>query len=237
MPSLKYIFFFAFISYTLQLDHCIQANILCRTTSNSNPTTNTPTPSNSIANCVKYDESDRTKCRKCSNGYAVSYRREECISFPFCIHLEEGNKECEKCYPGYYWNGNACTKIPINYCEFYDDDEKICESCAVFSKKAEDGKKCELKAINGCRYYDEDGVVCTQCDDDYVENKNTEGIITSCEFKECGKGKTKVDYCKFCEFDYYRDDSDGKCKPYQASNSNYSKVGCALLILMLALLI
>lgn len=240
MTSLKYIFFFALISYTFQLDHCIQAGILCQnTTTNSNPTTNTLTPSNSIANCIKYDENDRTKCSRCDKDYAVSHEKDKCISSSFCVSLDKGNEECAECYEGYYWNGNACTKIPINYCLSYDDDENICISCADFSKISEDGKKCELKAIDGCKYYENNGV-CAACKSGYDEKKNNEGIITSCEFKGCAEGKTKVDYCEICEFDYYRDNNDGKCKPYKASNSNYSKrnkIGYTFLILTLALLI
>ena len=110
MQSLKYTIFFLLISFTFQLDHCIQTAKICKSNLLSKE-------SGSIANCIIYYSENPSKCYLCDIGYALSYEEDKCISFPLCSSLKEGNKECDSCYPGYYLKNNACTKIQIKNCE------------------------------------------------------------------------------------------------------------------------
>ena len=235
MQSLKYTIFFLLISFTFQLDHCIQTAKICKSNLLSKE-------SGSIANCIIYYSENPSKCYLCDIGYALSYEEDKCISFPLCGSLKEGNKECDSCYPGYYLKNNACAKIQIKNCESSDDGD-ICTYCQDYSKKNEDGSKCDLfNLIEGCRDYNDNGD-CFDCEDDYELSESGSGIEITCTFKSCDDGDKVVQYCQICEDGYYSDPfDDGKCKPYQTDNSNNSgknEIRCCFLlsILILTLLI
>ena len=237
MQILKYIFFFSLISFTFQLDHCIQSAKICKSQIPPKPTS-----SNSIANCLIYNDEDSSICDFCDLGYAISYEIDKCISFPFCYLLKEGNKECAACYEGYYLKNNACTKIPINNCQRSDDGE-ICTYCQYYSKRNSDGTKCDLaNVIEGCDYnrYDDDGY-CTECMHEYEQSGS--GRDLSCTFTSCDAGDQAVEYCQICEDGYYNDDvffGLGNCKPYETGNSNNSRrneIRSGFILLLLTLLI
>ena len=233
MIKINYILFLILISFTLQFDHCIQTAQICQKAISTSPT-----PSGSIANCIKYETGDDEICEKCVDGYAVSYEGNKCIPFSYCNYLDEGNKKCDECYQGYYFNGKECTKISIDNCLISNDDGDKCTYCALYSKINEDGSRCQLieKIVEGCSYYDNNGN-CNACESHYTGSGS--GSSFTCTFNDCS-GDRAVEYCKYCQIGYYTDTSDGNCKPYKIANSNNSKtnkIGCAFLILMLSLLI
>ena len=225
MLKIKYIFFLVLISFTLQFEHCFQTSKICKKM--------IPTPSGSITNCIEYN--DRT-CKKCDIGYAVSSDGNECIQFSYCKSLDEGNQQCDECIDGYYLNGKECTKIPIDNCLSLNEDGDKCSECAAYSLTIEDGSRCQLieHRVEGCKEYDNNGN-CKTCESLYTISGS--GSSTTCTFNDC-PGDEVVDYCLHCQIGYYRDTSDGNCKPYNTENySKRNKIGCAFLILMLSLLI
>lgn len=233
MQILKYIFFFSLISFSFQLDHCIQTAKICK--SQIPPK---PTPSGQIANCISISTYDSALCEECELGYVLSYEGDKCISFPFCNIIKKGNKECASCYKGYYLKNNVCTKIPINNCR-RSDDGKICTYCENYSKKNSDGTKCDLaNVIEGCDYYNDVGY-CISCLDEYEQSGS--GSDFTCTFKSCDAGDQAFEYCDICEHGYYTDYfGDGGCKPYETDNSNNSgrnEIRCGFILLLLTLLI
>ena len=231
MLSFKYIFFFSLISFTFQLDHCIQIAKICKS---RKPVKE----SGSIANCIFYEIGDSSKCYSCDINYVLSNEADKCISFPLCSDLKEGNKECADCYSGYYLKNNVCTKIPIDNCAS-SDDGKICDYCENYSKINSDRTICNLKnLIEGCYYYDENGY-CTVCEDDYESSGS--GSSFKCTFKSCDTGDKALEYCEICESGYYPDMlNDGNCKPYTTGNSNNSgrnEIRFGFIILLFTLLI
>ena len=232
MLNFQYILFLVLISFTLQLEHCLQEAQICQKM--------TKTESGSISNCVEQKGSDDEACEECADGYAVSFEEDKCIPFSLCYYLLEGNKKCGDCYPGYYWNGNECTKIQIDNCLSLDDDGTLCNECSINYKLNSDGTQCELitikKNIEGCAEYGDDGY-CTQCVKDLYTSSGS-GSGFTCTFDGC-TGDQVVKYCSSCEIGYYTDRSDGNCKPYSTGNSNSrkNKARYDLLILMLVLLV
>ena len=235
MIRLNYILFFSLISLTLlasKIEHCIHPAKICKSVLES---LITPT---SVPNCIKGFVHFPKLCATCNIGYAASYSGEECIPYPFCIHLEKGNKECDECYPGYYWNGEKCAKIPIEYC--LEGDDTGCFDCAGFTKKINDGEKCELVEpfMEGCSNYVLNGI-CNDCEIGYDKiSRESESEGVTCTFKPCADGDTELEYCPNCEDGYYTDFvNDGKCKPYTTEDhSKINEVRYALLILMIILL-
>ena len=236
MIKLKYILFISLISLALlasKIDHCIHPAKICKSDLESliHPS--------SVPNCMRGFIDSSKLCRTCNIGYAVSYRGEECISFPFCFRLEKGNKECHECYSGYYWNGEKCAKIPIEYC--LDGDDNSCFDCAGFTQKINDGEKCKLiePFMEGCSNYDYYGI-CNSCEIGYEEiSSESESGAVTCTFTPCADGDTELEYCPNCEDGYYTDiANDGKCKPFsKEDNSKRNEIRYALLILAIILLI
>ena len=231
MIKINYILFLILISFTLQFDHCFQTAKICQKMIPASPT-----PSGSIANCIKYETGHDDICEECAIGYAVSHERNKCIPFPYCSSLLEGNTKCNECYEGYYFNGKECTKISIDNCISLNEDK--CTECSFFSQLNGDGSECQLseQSVEGCKYYDNDGN-CERCDSLYTQS-GSESSFT-CTFNGC-PGDKFVEYCYICHIGYYTDTSDGNCKPYKTANSNNSKrnkIRSAFLILMLSLLI
>ena len=238
MIKLKYFLFISIISLTLlasKIDHCIHPAKICKSDLES-----LITPS-SVPNCIRGFADHSEICALCNIGYAASYRGEECIPYPFCIHLEKGNKECDECYAGYYWNGEKCAKIPIEYCSSLTGDATKCFDCAGFTQKINDGKKCKLiePFMEGCSNYDFYGI-CNDCEIGYDETIiDTESGEVTCTFKPCKDGDVELEYCPNCEDGYYTDiTNDGKCKAFpKEDNSKRNEVRYALLLLMIIMFI
>ena len=232
MIKINYILFLILISFTLQLDHCFQTAKICQKMIPASPT-----PSGSIANCIKYETGHDDICEKCAMGYAVSHEGNKCIPFPYCSSLLEGNTKCNDCYPGYYFNEKECTKISIDNCLILNDAGDKCSVCSDYSKINGDGSECQLlESVEGCSEYDNNGN-CVECDSLYTQSGS--GSSLTCIFKGCPEDIV-VKYCDICHIGYYTDTSDGNCKPYKTANSNNSKrnkIRSAFLILMLSLLI
>ena len=231
MLNFKYILFLVLISFTFQFDHCLQEAQICQE--------NIRTRSGSIANCIDHDNSDSEVCYECANGYAISYGRDSCISFPLCYYLLEGNKNCGECYPGYYWNGKECTRISIDNWKSLDYDGTHCEACTINYKLNSEATQCELitikKNIDGCEQYGDDGY-CTRCNSKYTASGSGSGF--TCTFNGCSGDKV-IKYCSSCEIGYYTDRSDGNCKSYSgnSNNSRRNEARNAFLIFLFAMLL
>ena len=82
MQNLKYIIFFALISFAFQFDHCFDTAKICKSDIK-------PFPSGPIANCIEYEEEEgETLCGECGLGYAVSFEKDRCIKSFFAVLLK-----------------------------------------------------------------------------------------------------------------------------------------------------
>jgi len=245
MFKLKSFLLIALLSISLQ-DHCLATFEKCVPKNPQNDNDEQAEPDNKIGNCLYYDEVEEGKCIGCRIGYAVTFDGSQCISFPNCGLLKEGNKKCKECYEyfhpnsngqcertlceefegnvckscynGYFLNNNKeCEKITIPYCIKLDSDGK-CEEC-VNHDKGNDQGTCNIPAtlIKGCMKYDKDGK-CIQCNNDY----NGPDGNGNCVFKDCeeeyGKEYTKTEYCAACQVGYDFDFESGECVAIDGSN-------------------
>lgn len=225
MSCLRIILLFTLIYFALQDDElCYIKFNICRS--------HIPvSESNVITNCMKFKESI---CDLCEDGYASSYNGKSCISFPNCNELKEGDKECDDCYNGFYPinDGKECKIIPFENCKYISDDETKCDECLYFANMNADGE-CVLpkKWLEGCYGYNTDGS-CNFCDEDYNL------VNGECQFIGCSSGDEKVEYCGICKHGSFVDIKDGKCKTYgESDSSNRNKIGYALLLFVISLLL
>ena len=259
MLKLKSFLLVTLLSISIQ-DHCLVKFEKC-VEKNSKPEEQTE-PTNKIANCAEYENED--ECAGCIFGYAVSYDGSQCIAFPNCELLEEGNKKCDECYDyfypnskgqcertlcsefednvciscydGYYLNkNNECQKITIPYCIKLDSDGK-CSEC-VNHDEANDQGTCNIPAtlMKGCEKYDKDGN-CIKCNH-YYSGPDENG---NCAFKNCEADEKRIEYCPICQVGYDFNEKD-ECVAIDGSTDAGSSISYkteyAMLIFILALLI
>ena len=262
MLNLKYILLLALISYTLQDIHCLASVETC--SKGDDDDDDEERDGGGIAHCVQARDG---KCDYCESGYALSYNRESCISFPNCAQLEEeDNNKCMYCEK--YYHPNSEGKCVRTLCDLYDDTDKdVCKQC--YSGYYLKDNECKKITIPYCKEVEEtDETKCKRCVSNLADPVNGKCIVPTtwikgcdeydengkcikcdedytkngdtCTFNPCPAGTTRVEYCDVCEAGF-TEDEDGWCIGHDGtkdtSNATGVKIDFALLIFILAILI
>jgi len=209
MLKTKYILLLAFLSFSYQLEHCLDKSKTCNLY--YNPTVEhcilgagnqcieckeNYSPSNDksrcikVANCKYFDDEDN--CLQCNKYYNFNAER-KCVPGA-CVTYDTDGKTCLNCDYAFYLKDGTCQKIPIPYC--LEGDENRCTDCED-GATLENGK-CTIPTIfvEGCERYNSDRT-CQRCREEY-ELKDGK-----CSFKNnCGE-QPVIDICHFCEDGYY----------------------------------
>lgn len=160
MFNLKNHLLLTFISFSLQIDHCLITHYYCSEIKENNNTKSNET----IAHCLSEDN-EKNRCIKCEKDYALSSDEKQCIYFPLCLLLDEDNNcyVCSESYAASY-DGKSCISFP-NCIKLEKGDNK-CSECKYYYHPNSEGK-C-IKTL--CSEYDED--ICIECFPGYYLTKN-----------------------------------------------------------------
>ena len=259
MFNLKLLLLLAFLSFSHQDSHCVVTYEYC-VKEIDYPDNYEPTRS-SIPHC--YDEENKL-CLGCEDGYALSFDKKSCISFPNCEYLQQGDNKCEECE--YYFHLNSEGKCERTTCLLYEDNDKDCKECFYgyylkdkkcikipkpycISMSSTDENKCtgclgNFPLVNGECLAPKNFIQgcynyniqekCTICHQDYELKDGT------CVFKGCSGNEKKYEECFFCEAGFH-EDADGICIGYDGTkdatdNAKSNKIEYALLMVILALI-
>ena len=156
---------------------------------------------------------DNGLCLRCKDGYYLGNNDKKCTNIQNCEESVYGI--CKKCKNNFYLN------IKENKC--IEENEKI-KNC----QESYDGLKCDLCDIG---YYFDDNYICTKinfCSEAYKKDKCKKckdgyfltGNFNSCTpEKNCLSGNNDFGICKLCNYDFYLDLKDRKCKSNHENNN------------------
>ena len=155
-------------------------------------------------------------CEKCQKGYFLNEGDNKCTSYENCYESIFG--KCISCKRGYYLDIKENKCIKPNF-----DNEAL-----LFCKESLDGKKCDkceedyffddkgnCTHVNYCAERKE--YSCIKCKDGYFFNKYRDTCIST---QNCTLGDPLHGLCRLCDYDYYLDLNDGKCK-LRSTNIDY----------------
>ena len=153
----------------------------------------------------KYINTENGKCKECEEGYHLGKGDKKCTKYQNCYESTFGN--CIKCEEGFY----------------YDKKEDKCkEKNGIFNncKKTTDGKSCDICDTGS--YFDEEGIcvqtkfceksidaTCSKCKEGYILSSNGNNCVNS---DNCYIGDKDTGLCIECNFYYYIDSKDYKCR-------------------------
>ena len=254
MLNLRFILLLSFISLSLQDSHCLATIKICI------PKDAPSTPNTKIAHCWEVEDDE---CEECENGYAISFNKKSCVSFPNCEELGENNKcskcsypfhvnsdgncerttcsdyneknECTNCHDGYHLNtkDKTCQKISIPYCERLENNDENKCSYCVGNIPVVDGKCVVPGKIIDGCSQYSEEGKCTGCSYNYNLKDG------SCVFEGCKDDEREISYCGACEAGFYEDENEGLCVGFDGTKDSSVgiKIKNSLLILLLALII
>ena len=200
---LKVLIFISFISFSLQIENCIETRNVCKTCKKgytlvkSKYTTSIECMKNELIGsadegCLYYSDSTKQYCQECKQGYAKDNSdHDTCVkTVDFCE--EARDNVCYKCTGYYKLNNGICEKTTCPYFDFDFNGE--CQCREGFYKVDEDN--CKKIPIKNCEKGNAD--TCQECNEGYILEGNQ---------------------CKFVGYDY--DVDDGKEEDIEINHCLY----------------
>ena len=206
---IKLILLFYFLSFTLQIDHCIMHMDICEKCNSGSFLVQT----SSLQYCSKIDHcvsisNDEQTCQKCMDAYEKN-NSGQCIQkyelIDNCIEYDKNNVNyptttCDKCNRNYALTRDHTKCNYFQNCEELSQDTTKCQDCISPYRPNSEGK-CDLSTCDSFR-----NNKCTECIDGFYLDSN--GDCKQIPIKYCENGNEAK--CFHCN-DAAEMDNNGKC--------------------------
>ena len=164
-----------------------------------------------LNNCERID-SESGKCLRCKEGFYLGREDNKCTNIQNCEESIYG--QCKKCKLDYYLNikENKCTEENklFKNCKISNDGEK-CDECDLGYYFDESGKCASINYCSEQTWYGR----CKKCINGYYLSENYNSCTSE---KYCLSGDKDFGVCNSCNWNYYLDLKDRKCKSNREDN-------------------